>query len=43
MPGDSGTAGCPIAGAQVRNGAGKWWELLPMVVNTSEVIVSLTT
>jgi hypothetical protein len=35
-------AGCLIVGARVENGAGKWHELLQVVLNTSEVNVSLT-
>jgi hypothetical protein len=39
MAGDSCMAGRLIAGAWVENGARKWRELVPMVLNTSEVIV----
>jgi hypothetical protein len=40
MPGDDSTLGRLIAGARVGNGAGKWRELLPVVLNTSEVIIT---
>jgi hypothetical protein len=42
MAGDGCMAGHLIAGARVENGAGKWRELLQVVLNTSEVNVSLT-
>jgi hypothetical protein len=40
MPGDGSTLGRLIAGTRVGKRCRKWHELLPVVLNTSEVIIT---